>query len=646
MQRRIVEELKLDSSELAILDKKDEDDDFYGVDQGSRDVIQSVSTVIDSTLTCTKFMMIFLNGTDDEVDVTIFGIPQFTVFRDNKMIWTFKRRILTINYHTSEIASKLRYTHAVSSLSPPSRRLKNAKFGITSCTNAEFEAILHEEANTIVARNPCMIDINPKLVAECCLYELFLHYNFHTTTNSGWATHASNYWMCDGIIQGDMSHMTREITNACQREINWKCDPYVLEEFLQKFMRHLESPFLAIKDGDVYREGSYRWTSVTSENTKLHGLQNIPATTSSFFLAFKTSDQLPNLPDGLFQHSSKLGVLVLRCCAFNFASPPFLKCHNLRFLGLDHCTDDKTSEGENHTSWLCLYNLWVLDLRYTEWNEILSKEKLNLMTNMRELNIEGVWDWKYTTELQGQLSNLQRLRLIKPTCQWNTSEDVDDAFTDKTSMEILDLSGNSDMKNLPTSISKASSLQMLVLDGCDGLETLVAPGRIPPSLKSFRFDGCGAASQWTQTIELPPKHVRPCTCSACDKKDIHISKVSLQGCTQLENLFLRGLPNLLELDLSGTAIKVLDFKTMVVQVPRLKRLFLIGCKHLRAIGSSFDDGPWFMSQLELMCIDTRAASLCSRPAIDNYKSSGRVAGACCCCGCEDCSLPEECISAT
>ncbi|KAM0927320.1 hypothetical protein ACQ4PT_002804 [Festuca glaucescens] len=555
MQRAIAEELKLDSSVMAIFYKQDEEDDFKGVDQGSRNVIQSVAAVIDSTLTSTQFMMIFLNGADDEVDVTIFGIPQFTEFRNNVMIWTFNRRSLTINPHISEMASKLIYpsvgscTHAVA----------HYYDGISKLAYAQFEAILVEEANTIVYHNPCMLAIDPTMVAKCCLYELFLHYDFHITNKFDWAGHASNYWICDGIIQGDKAW---DIANAFHREINWTCDASLLDAFLKKLMRKLESPFLAIKDEDVYKEGSYRWISVTSSNTELHGMQTIPATVSSFFLAFERSDHLPTLPDGLFEHSSKLGVLILCCCAFNFASPPFLKCHSLRFLGLDHCTDDKAIEADDHTGWLCLYNLWVLDLHHTDWNEVLSQEKMDLMTNIRKLHIEGIRGWQYTADLQGRLPNLRRLRIIKPTCQCETSEDADNSFTDRTSMEILDLSGNSDMKNLPTSLSKAGSLQMLVLDGCDGLENLGVPSRLPASLKSFSFDGYGPASQRTLTIELPPKHFRPFT--AEDEKDISTSKISLEGCIELDNLFLRGLNNLVELDPSGTTIKILYFKTMVV----------------------------------------------------------------------------------
>jgi hypothetical protein len=71
MQRKIAEELKLVPETMAVLDMQDEDDDFNGVDHGSRDVIPSVSQVIARTLVDKKFMMIFLNGSDDEVDVSL-----------------------------------------------------------------------------------------------------------------------------------------------------------------------------------------------------------------------------------------------------------------------------------------------------------------------------------------------------------------------------------------------------------------------------------------------------------------------------------------------------------------------------------------------------------------------------------------------
>uniref|UniRef100_A0A8I7B8T4 Disease resistance protein At4g27190-like leucine-rich repeats domain-containing protein n=1 Tax=Hordeum vulgare subsp. vulgare TaxID=112509 RepID=A0A8I7B8T4_HORVV len=600
MQRVIANELRLDRSVMDSFDKQDEDDDFNGVGQGSRDVIQTVAAVIFQSLASRRFMMIYVNGTDDEVDIRRFGIPHITEFQNNNLIMTIKKRFLTMHADLFVVAAKLRDT----------QEFFYSYYKINELSWSQFRGLLHEEAATIVARNPCMLDINPTIVANCCLYELFLHYNFHPATNFGWAAHASNYLVCDAIIQGDRA---RDISNALHLQINWECDAYLLDCVFKKFMKHSEPHFLVIKDDDVYKEGPYRWISVTSTDTDVHGMKVIPAEASSLFLAFEISNPPAALPRGFFDYCSKLGVLILYRCAFNFASSSFLKCGGLKFLGLDHCTDDKTIEGEHNTEWLCLCSLWVLDLRYTNWNEILSEEKMDLMTNIRELNIEGVMGWQYIAHLHRRLPNLQRLRIIKTTGQWETSEHIDNYFADKRSMEILDLSGNCDMKFLPASLSKACSLRLLVLDGCDELDNV---GGLPPSLESVSFNGYGPASQWTQTVELPPKQFRPS--NRIDNKIMRISKISLAGCTQLKNLLLCCLPNLVELDLSGTSIKILDFKTMVVEIPRLKRLFLIGCKHLRALNFLKESVP----DLELMCVDTRAGTVYPRPSIEKSKLSG------------------------
>ncbi|XP_044445306.1 uncharacterized protein [Triticum aestivum] len=407
---------------MAILDKQDEDDDFHGHDESLRHEIDSVSQVIYRTMRDITFVMIFLNGGDDEIDVGLMGIPLGRYdSKNNRVIWTFNRSCLSMHHDHSEVAKKLTYTQLF------------CYCDIKLLTSSQFLGLLHQQAASIVARNPCMLDINPTILVDCCLYELFLHYDFHTASKFDWVSHDSNYWTCDAIIQGDRA---RDICNAFYREINWKCDASLLEDVLTECMKQLECPFLVIKDDDIYEEGPYRWISVTWRNTELLGMQTIPAMTKSFFLAFERSDHPQTLPNGFFEHSSKLGVLVLCWCAFSFASPSFLKCPRLRFLGLDHCTDKKTI-GDNHTEWLCLYSLWVLDLQYTNWNEILSEEKMDLMTNVKELNIEGVMGWQYIAHLQCRLLNLQRLRIIKPTCQWETSQDVDNSFTDKASMDAI-----------------------------------------------------------------------------------------------------------------------------------------------------------------------------------------------------------------
>jgi hypothetical protein len=262
----------------------------------------------------------------------------------------------------------------------------------------------------------------------------------------------------------------------------------------------------------------------------------------------------------------------------------------------------------------------VLELRYTEWDDILSEEKIDNMTNLMELNVDGFMCWQLVTRLHGKLPYLRRLRIIKPIHREDTSIDSSSSlFKDKTELEVLDLSGNRDMENLSISSSMARSLQTLILDDCDGLENVVVPDGLPSSLRPFSFDGYGPATHWTSSFKLPPKSSEQKHISDADTSVLKTSKISLQGCTHLENLFVRGLPNLEELDLSGSAIKELDFGTMVINVPRLNRLILVGCEHLRAIKwGSFDS----VQQLELLCVDTRpwSANGSTRPCLAEHKS--------------------------
>uniref|UniRef100_A0A0D9X9K0 Uncharacterized protein n=1 Tax=Leersia perrieri TaxID=77586 RepID=A0A0D9X9K0_9ORYZ len=208
---------------------------------------------------------------------------------------------------------------------------------------------------------------------------------------------------------------------------------------------------------------------------------------------------------------------------------------------------------------------------------------MELMANLVEVNTDGVRCSRLINQLQRRLPCLERLRVINPVYEAETSSstDINDLFVGKTDLQLLDLSGNKEMKKLPTSISKASNLKVLILDGCDALEDVVVPNRLPSSLRSFSFDGYGPADQPSSrastTDELPPQNCRPKHPPAEDtKKNVKTSVISLEGCTQLKILFLRGMPNLVELDLSGCEIKVLDFGTMVTDVPSLKRLFLLG----------------------------------------------------------------------
>jgi hypothetical protein len=616
MQRKISDELKLDQKTMDMFQEQDEEDDFNGVDHASRDVIPSVAAVIDKTLRESTFMMILINGSDDELELRRFGIPEY---HDYIILWTFGRRFNTMSYPTKIVSSKLRYTDVFMFCSTQACHL----------STSQFVALFREEA---AAGNPYMREMDLlTIVVECWLYGLLLYQSFCSTIGFAWPSHATNYWICDGIIQGDQAH---HITNALNPQKNFERDAY-LHGVFENFEKHPNTPFLVVTDADddVYKKRSYyRWISVTLKNKKVHeGMQTLFARASSIFLAFENGRHNPHtLPSRLFKQCTNLGVLVLSCCAFNFLSPPFIHCHTLRFLGLDHCMDDNNAvdeEGGDYAAirWVFLKSLWVIDLYYTNWVEILSEDKMCLMDNLMELNIRGVRCSQFISQLQKRLPCIQRLRIIKPMDE-ASSIDIADSLTNKRNLEILDLSGNTYMKSLPTSISMAIHLQVLILDGCDELENVVVPNGLPSSLRSFSFDGYGPASHRPSTIVLPPESCRPKHLPYFDKKDVKTSMISLEGCRQLDNLFLRGLLNLVELDLSGCAIKVLDFETMVVGVPMLKRLFLLGCERLRAINWGSDEKrvKRLMSSMELVCIDTRSSRSalgCDRPSLDTLPRS-------------------------
>ncbi|CAL5008997.1 unnamed protein product [Urochloa decumbens] len=417
MQRKLAEELKLDSKTMAMFEVQDEEDDFNGVEHASRDVIRNVAVEIDRTLRQSRYMLIFINGSDDEVILSPFGIPES---HDHVIIWTFRR---------SGMFSRVRHTNII------------LQYPWSLMYLTQLSDLAYEEAATISG----LQDMDRAMAIDCLLYWSFLTTR-GTTHRFLWRKQDhSVYWICDGVIQGDRS---REIGNAFHP-------------------------------------------------TDSHGDDSIVS-----FLSLQTRTTTPYLI----------------------------------FEGDVEALLDKHKK------------------RPYRWITIKLKNDITSKNNKEE-----------------------------------TSTEINNSLVDKTELEVLDLSGNSHMKTLPTGLSKTSRLQELILDGCVGLEEVELANS---SLKSFSFDGS--------------KHV-----DDADKQYVKISKISLEGCTQLEKLTLCGLPNLVELDLSGCAIKTLDLRTMVKDVPRLKRLFLLGCEHLAAV----------LNFWGLVCLDTRPVRMlgCTRPSIAQHK---------------------------
>ncbi|CAN6209503.1 unnamed protein product [Urochloa humidicola] len=249
------------------------------------------------------------------------------------------------------------------------------------------------------------------------------------------------------------------------------------------------------------------------------------------------------IPDGatsnrdMFPHYyDKLCVLKLSGCTFDLQSPaPFLCCHNLRFLWIDHCKDNGTNRygarmEEDVARRRCFQRLWVLEVRYTSCDQILSAHTLDLMTQLRELNVMGAEGWDMG-QLQGRLPNIRKLRVTMSNVTSGCPEN--DLLSDMNKMELLEFSGNtaaSTMASLigPGAINNNSCLETVIID----------------------------IVYW-------------------------LGHISFRGCTELKNLLLKGWTSIRTLDISGTSVKTLDLTETTIW--DLNELYLLGCEKLCAI---------------------------------------------------------------
>ncbi|TVU04292.1 hypothetical protein EJB05_50146 [Eragrostis curvula] len=530
MQRTIAEQLKLPPQVMDVLKRRDEEDDFSGVDEASRAEVADVTRATQVTFQSNRSLsclVIFHNGSDNMVDFRDFGFPSFDWFSSNTLLWTFRGR-LRLN---EEIIEKVDSSHLF---------LYNRwwKFGINN--------YLKGEAREIVQHTQYKEIITTETAAECLMYLLWLNTEGHGIMNCNLETQASNYWVCDGIIQERQFDKPWEISAAIHQELR--------TDFSKKM--ELRTDYTFFKSARAQHWQSVTYTSDSIEKTE------ISPEITSYFLAAKNMSYAP-LPINMCKESERLRVLKLSGCSFSFYSPPFCCCRGLRFLGLDHCKDQQQEEEEEEErkqgrpAMEFFQSLWVLDINQTDWEVDFSPDGVEkLAENIRDVHIRKgrIWGNNFAWR---QLQNIRKLRVINPTSSWETGNK--DEFKEMVKLELLDLTGNVTIQAVP-SLSGATGLKILVLDGCVGLEN-VSPKELPPSLESFSFDARSIS------VDNPAK----------------LSKISLAGCVNLKSILLSGaFPALEEINLSGTSIKKLDLR-LIVGMLRVKKISLMGCKQLHTI---------------------------------------------------------------
>ncbi|RCV09795.1 hypothetical protein SETIT_2G058500v2 [Setaria italica] len=525
-QRAVAEQLKLPDEVMKLFDRQDEEDDFLGVAQGSRLEVEQVVREMHECIQKLnrRFLVIFHNGSGEEIDLASFCGFLLSGYSTSKVLWTFQGRYrIKPRTKVDKAMKSAGKTDAFVSVVPRNESQEEVWSYLVLQEAAEVA-----EACKVTAGSRDIID-QPAQVAECFIY--MLEQCCHSI-DFDLATHGTNYWVCDGIIQqlklegrvlsaNDDSDWLWRAADALQREIALDVD----------YHQHFPSSHLSI-----CVERKPYWISPN------YGFNRVPGRAI--------------LNGGIFQHYlDKLRVLKLSRCTFNFQSPPFLCCQGLRFLWLDHCQDtgiNTDGEGKEEDVRRCFQRLWVLDVRYMHRVHILSGQMMDYMTQLRELNVMGAWEWDMG-QLQGRLPNIRKLRVTKSKVTFRCSEE--DLFSKMNNLELLDFSGNN--------IYSARSPRL-------------------PAAITINNSSC------LETVNIGENRA--------------LEGISFKGCTKLKNLIFSGwLYDVRAIDISGTAVKTLDL-TAATTINNLNELYLLDCKKLCAI--LWPPKRNMKQDIDMLCIDT------------------------------------------
>ncbi|TKW30785.1 hypothetical protein SEVIR_2G061000v4 [Setaria viridis] len=462
LQKAVAEQLQLPDEVMKLFDRQDEEDDFLGVAQGSRLEVQQLVREMQEYIQKLnrRFLVIFHNGSGEEIDLASCCGFLLSGFSTSKVLWTFQGRFRLKTRVKGDMAMKSAAgtTDAFLSAVPWRGYVEPELWSYLVSQEASEVAAAVCNNNTGSRR---IVD-QPAQVAECFIYMLELCCRGSHSIDFDLATHGTNYWVCDGIIQqlkqegrdlsaNDDSDWLWRAADALQREIALDVD----------YHQHLPSSHLSL-----CVESKPYWISPN------YGFNRVPGRAI--------------LNGGTFQHYlDKLRVLKLSRCTFNFQSPPFLYCQGLRFLWLDHCQDtgiNTDGEGKEDVC-RCFQRLWVLDVRYTDCHQILSAQTMDFMTQLRELNVMGTKRWDMG-QLQGRLPNIRKLRVTKSTVTCSCSEE--DLFSKMNNLELLDFSSGNDIY-MGITINNSSCLETVNIGECVGLERISFKGCT--KLKNLIFSG-------------------------------------------------------------------------------------------------------------------------------------------------------------
>ncbi|GJN07273.1 hypothetical protein PR202_ga25092 [Eleusine coracana subsp. coracana] len=459
MQRVIAEQLKLPVSVMELMDAQDVEDDYQGVSKRSRAEMPQVSGaiyehIIQKLAMNRRFLVIFHNGSNEELDLNSFGFP-LSGYSRNKVLWSFQGRFRA--FPKTKVDRALRNARVTTTdvvisaaTSPPEK----------NSIALEWEA---EDVQCEIIKFGGTYRCNLWAAESFFLLMLRLRGMGNHFDDYDLATHGFNYWVCeDSHIKLRQKQFTETDDPA---DTLWRsCDALYQEMRLDE--EYYRNPRLPSSVFRSFLEIKPYWSSPT------YGFMRV------------LISEYERFPKDMFQNFNLLSVLKLSACTFHRRSPPFLCCDRLRFLHLDHCiaveTDFIPTVAEDTRQFL--QRLWVLDVRYSK-GAFLVIEEMEFMTQLRELIVMGERPLDEEDLQRPILPNIRRLRVKDSSLSRIVEQDE---FPERSSETVV-LSGRDKMELLEFSGVHVSGERRLSVES-SLLETIILTG--PTDMKEISLTGC------------------------------------------------------------------------------------------------------------------------------------------------------------
>lgn len=192
MQRVIADEVKLPPSTMEILDTQDEEDNYRGASKVSRAEMPQVTEAIYQKLAMNmnrRFLVIFHNGSNEELDLNSFGFPLSAYLR-NKVLWSFQGRFRI--YPKTKVDAALKNARMTDAILSAGSSAHVPEDNLSNILRHEAEVVAREMVNSTIGG----IDW-PAVASRYFMYMMKLYGMGNHIIDYDMSTHVCNYWKCD-----------------------------------------------------------------------------------------------------------------------------------------------------------------------------------------------------------------------------------------------------------------------------------------------------------------------------------------------------------------------------------------------------------------------------------------------------------------